>query len=225
MEFDVIIGNPPYFFPKIRTSEAINGAGGKKIWDKFFELSVKLVKENGYICLIHPGTYRKPENELLKTMQNMNLIYLEIHNMNDGLKLFKVWTGYDWYILQNCKYNGKTTIKDKNGKIQCTDISKMGFIPNCSFDLINSIIAKEGEEKLNIIYSRREHGHDKKWMSEKKTDIHIHPCIYGITKKNGIKEWYSKEKSNQFIPKIVITMTKFLNPYVDVNGTYGRRRQ
>ena len=83
-EFDIIVGNPPYNAPGPKAS-------GNTIWQLFVNNSIKLLKDNGYLCFIHPNGWRKPNTEkgtyygLFKKMTNDNtLLYLEIHNTKDG---------------------------------------------------------------------------------------------------------------------------------------------
>ena len=219
-KFDVVIGNPPYQGLKVVGGHTAGAPS--KLWPKFVELSFNLCKNNGYVCLVHPGAWRKPEQSLLDQFKERDLLYLEIHDLKDGEKTFSVATGYDWYILANKKYGGVTTIKDIYGEVQNIDILKWNFIPNSGFDLIDSILAKQNEETCNVIYSCSYH-HTRDYMNETKEGKFKYPCVYGLTQSNGVKLWYSAKKNGDHFKKskVIIPMSKFTDAYFDVNGKYG----
>ena len=52
MKFDIVVGNPPY-------QERKEGhAQSKSIWPEFVECSLKILKEDGIVALIHPPSWR-----------------------------------------------------------------------------------------------------------------------------------------------------------------------
>ena len=81
-----------------------------------------MLKSNGYLCFVHPNGWRKPNTErgklyglFDKMVKENSMIYLEIHDVKDGMKQFNCGTRYDWYILQKKKNeNNKTLIIDQN---------------------------------------------------------------------------------------------------------------
>ena len=111
-KFDVVVGNPPY------QSTSGNKGKGNILWDKFVaKADEQLVKEGGFICLVHPALWRKPNHELQKHFTQNNLRYLEIHDEKDGQKTFGANTRYDWYVLQKSNAVGMTKIKGQDGKV------------------------------------------------------------------------------------------------------------
>ena len=71
-QFDVVIGNPPYQ----RENNADNNKN-ESLWDKFVKLSIRnLSKSDGYICMVHPPAWRKPEHKLWPFMTAKNRKYL-----------------------------------------------------------------------------------------------------------------------------------------------------
>ena len=100
------VGNPPY------NDDSGNKGKGHMLWDKFVEKSLnELLKENGYLIFIHPAVWRQLEHPCLNLIKDKQIIYLEIHNVNDGIKTFKCSTRYDWYVLQNKDNENDTIIK------------------------------------------------------------------------------------------------------------------
>ena len=63
---------------------------------------------------MHPTLWRKPQseksasNEVSSLMMSKQIIYLEMHNSEDGMKVFNAGTRYDFYLLENCKIYKQT---------------------------------------------------------------------------------------------------------------------
>ncbi len=224
-KFDFVIGNPPYNAPKTRKIKTKKGVCGSNLWDKFAMLSIdQFCIKDGYVVLIHPGQWRKPDQLLLDIIKKKNLLYLEMHNLKDGKDIFKVNTGYDWYILQKSDYQGETTIIDMDEKEFIINLNEWDFIPNCDFKLIKNILVKESEKKCEVVYNRTNYGHDKKWMNKERIGKFKYPCIYSITQKKGIEYYYSWTKNNGHfnIPKVVIHFIgSYVDAFVDYKGEYG----
>ena len=240
-QFDVVVGNPPY------NRDTSGGYGKRDLWPDFVYLAINnLVSENGYLVFVHPSRWRQPEEDLLLLFQKHNLIYLEIHDKQDGKKVFGATTRYDWYILQNTNYSGTTTIKDENGKGNIVDISKMLFIPNFHFDIILRLITQE-EETCNVIYERCMYGSDKTWMrgeqdeqemeivfsysdyetrkdwmQREQDDVYLLPCVYSRYQDGSTKFWYSSEDKGMFgVSKVIVNVARHPYPLLDFSGQYG----
>ncbi len=216
MKFDIVIGNPPY------NDDSGNKGKHHILWDKFLVKSIEIYKENGIVCLITPSLWRKPGNILFEEIfKKNNLIYLEIHGFNDGEKIFRAETRFDWYILKKEKNQGKTTIKDENVQIFYINIENYDWLPNCDYNIIFNILAKEDEEKCQVIHDRSKYGADKKWVQKEKDDIFKYPCVNSVNRQNKPKlVWSSTNQNGHFgIPKVIFGSgcTGF---YVDKEGQY-----
>ena len=236
-KFDCVVMNPPY------QSATKGGNGARDLWPFFVEKAISLVKENGYIISVNPSRWRKPEHNLYPIFQSNNLIYLEIHDNNDGRKTFGAITRYDWYILQKSKYNGNTIIKDENGDDSKVNIEKLPFIPNYLIDKVMALVAKDNQkkceviysssiydarkeymskEKCEVIYSRTIYGCDKKWMSKEKDETHTFPCVYGMYKDKTCSYLYSNKNNGHFgTSKVILGIGQYLYPLIDMDGKYG----
>jgi len=222
--WDCVIGNPPYQNPKNRKNAEVNkGVCGSTLWDKFISSSFEICNIDGICAFISPGQWRKPDHKLFDLFREKDVKYVEIHNMNDGLKQFGVQTGYDITITKNSITNRKTIIVDDNGNSGTYDLSSMPFIPNSLIDRIFSLMAKNKEKRVELLYSRSAYGTDKSNMSQSKTDEFKYPCVYGLTRKDGLKIWYSNTKENGHfgIKKIIIPNSKCTLSHYDKNGEYG----
>ena len=238
MKFDVVIGNPPYQAPKERKDKnSKDGACGKSLWKNFVVKSMSLVKENGHIALIHPSLWRKPENALFSEFKARDLIYVEMHSLDDGIKTFRASTAYDWYILKNSKYNGKTIIKDINGNVELVDISDFNCIPSASLELFQKLLAKNGEEKCEVIFSYSTYETRKPWMSDKQSPQKLlakngeEKCevIYARSSYGSDKAWMSDKQSPEFKFPCVYMNTKekgmqFWYSKTNKNGHFGKKK-
>jgi hypothetical protein len=212
--FDAVIGNPPY------NDDSGNKGKGHMLWDKFVIISLnKFVKENGYLVYVHPAVWRQYEHPCLDIIKNKQLLYLEIHNVDDGQKTFRCATRYDWYVLQNTENTKNTIIKGEDGIISEVNLTEWKFIPNMMFDEINKLISSTN--KINLIHSESNYEVRRKWMSHTKTEKHIHPCIYSINKLNVPSFKWSEitDKGHFGICKFIFTNGAGFNR--DDDGIYG----
>src|ERR1035437_2452269 len=148
MKFDVIVGNPPY-----QTKSEESDTKTQPIWDKFVKKSLEILADNRYLCFIHPSGWRSNGNIFkdAKELKKRQIEYLEIHGEDDGNKVFGAPTRYDSYVMKNCLPSLPTTIKDQNGNVAKENLADKSFIPNAQTDKVYSMLAKDGEEKCNLI--------------------------------------------------------------------------
>jgi len=219
-KFDVIVMNPPYQELK---------EGNKKsqpLWNKFVIKTVEQLVEGGYLVAVHPSGWRNVDG-VFKNVQNLlkskQLLYLEIHNVNDGIKTFGAATRYDFYCLHNIHNTMFTKIKCQNGNVERVDLSKMEFIPNGMYKEINKLIAKNGDENVKVLYSRSAYGTDYSNMSKEQTEEFKYPCTMNINVKNELScIWYSNinSKGHFKIPKVIFGR-KTSGVFLDVDGKFG----
>jgi len=220
-QWDVVVGNPPY-----QTKSDSDNTKTQAIWHKFVEKSFEVVKENGYVCLIHPSGWRG-NGAYLDTgtkIKSKQVKYLEIHNEKDGIKTFGAETRYDWYISKNSNNIEPTTVLDQSGNKLSIDISKMPFIPNADLKIIQNLIAKEGEKRVKIIADSSYHT-QRELMSKEQNHIFKYPCIYVVNSVGELQLWYSNinTKGHFNIPKLVFSNGRIssANYFIDRKGEYG----
>ena len=212
--FDAVIGNPPY------NDDSGNKGKGHCIWVNFVEKTLKeWLNENAYLSYVHPSLWRQDNHPLQKIIKEKQIIYLEIHNIDDGNKIFKCSTRYDWYLIQNTKYKNKTIIKCEDGKIEEENLLEWNYIPNMMFKEIKNI--SNSQEKINIIHSESSYEIRKKWMSKLKNNNYIHPCIYTINKNNIPTLFYSNINTNGHFNEIKFIFTNGSGFICDYNGEFG----
>jgi len=218
-EFDVVMGNPPF-----QDNISMNGT----LWDKFIIYSLSVTIPSGFLVFVNPSGWRNVEgkfkhiqNELLKR----DMQYLEIHNEKDGIKMFKSETRYDWYILKNSKYGGKTVIYGQDRAFHNINISDFEFIPNEKFEKIATLLARGDDKHVDIIQSQSAYEIRKKWMSKEHTDIFKFPCIYTVNSKGqpSIRWSSTNEKGHFGIPKLIWSNGRItsVGSLIDKDGEYG----
>jgi hypothetical protein len=219
-KFHICTSNPPY------QSASGNKGAGNILWDKFVIKANELIEDDGYICLVHPSLWRKPNHKMKDVILANDMLYLEIHDHKDGQKIFGANTRYDWYVSKKSSlHHGKTTVVGQDGKKIVVNLNDLPFIPNSDFEFVKSLIAKDGEEKVEIINDRTAYGADKKWMAKEKDEKHPYPCVYMVKMNNeSILKWSSRNDNGHFgVSKIVYGSGEGCmgNFYPDVNGEYG----
>lgn len=216
-KFNIVVGNPPY-------QEKVGPSKTKSLWNFFIKKIDNIINYNGYMIMIHPSGWRSLDGEY-KDIQNIlksNLIYLSMNDDKEGQKVFGATTSFDWYLYSKTKIN-KTKIKYQNDKIIDVDLSNLEFIPNGEFELFDKLIAKNDEEKVNVLHSYSSYETRKDWMSKERTEEFKYPCIYTITKDNTINLFWSKINTNGHfgIPKIIWSNGMASQPTIDDVGKYG----
>lgn len=219
MKFDVVIGNPPY-------QEKVGNKKTEPLWNKFVKKSFEVSKDGGYVSLIHPSGWRNVDGkykEIQTLIKSKNLIYLDINSVEVGQKTFNATTPFDWYVIQNSPNNGKNIVKFEDNEVRTIDLSKLELIPNQMFDEIMNLIAKEDEERVEILHSYSNYETRNPYMSKERTEEHIHPCVYSVLSNGTINFMYSSTNQNGHfnIPKLILGNGTNPTSTIDNNGEYG----
>ena len=220
-KFDVIIGNPPY--------QKLKGGNKKSqaIWPMFVERGLELCQEGGLFSMIHPSGWRNVSGHF-KNIQDQILkrqvVYLEMHDTKDGIKTFGATTTYDWYVIRNLRQNGIfTEIRCIDGSTTKRCLDEYEFVPGAMFDEIFSLIAKKGEESVNILHSYSAYETRKPFMSEEKTDEYKYPVVYTCPASGEINLWWSSTNKNGHfgVPKVIWSNGAGSSVHFDFDGKFG----
>ena len=109
MNFDVLIGNPPYQHPN-------NSAKNNKLWHNFVQRDLGLVKPGGHLMLITPTSiigetgFGKKMMKSLSTSHNMASIDYTADKYFSTVSVDVCW----WHVI-NESYKGETKVLNKDG--------------------------------------------------------------------------------------------------------------
>ena len=141
MKFDVIIGNPPY-----NENNAGSGAAGsgRAIYHKFINLANGLLIDDGYLCYIHPTTWRngKKSNKEFQRAQQF-LFDNQILSINASYKFPGVTVFTDYYLLKKNKNRIITEFCNNDGTQYQIEIPKdICVIRSYNNKITDSIVKK-----------------------------------------------------------------------------------
>ena len=227
MKFDVVIGNPPYNKDKNI---------GQSIWQDFALAGLSMTVDNGYLSMIHPPRWRGTNNvkqksikELIIALKSIDILWLSMHNIDEGQKHFGASTRFDMYVAKNAKNkNIVTNVTGDDKKKFSMNIKQTPIVPNNESKIFHSILCKDNEEPVNWVHSYSKYMAYKEWMIKEETSF---PCIYSISKRDGsLNLRYSKEEKRDEkgniehfgIPKVCFGISQSSGiPFVDIEGKYG----
>lgn len=218
-KFDVIVMNPPYQELK---------EGNKKsqpLWNKFVVKTIDNLVYGGYLVAVHPDGWRNIGtmfSDVRNILRSKQLLFLEVHNTDDGIKTFGANTTYDFYCLHNVQNSMFTKIKCMDGTTQTVDILKMEFIPNGMFKEFEKLLAKDGEEKVQILHSFSDYETRKPHVSKEQNEEFKYPVVYVTYKDGSVNFMYSntQEKGHFGTPKVIWSNGGATTPIIDGKGDY-----
>ena len=235
--FDCIIGNPPYNYGSIKTptNNLINKKNdGRTVWQDFIFKSISLLKQDGYLSLIVPAIWLKPDRSgIYNLLSKYKILYLKCFSSSQTSKIFEynAQTPTCFFLIQKTEI--LTDIKNINiyDKIYSKYIS-YSLRPSYPIPLTNiSIINK-------FLFFVKKYGN----LSVSKTNspsIHCNFCThyssyYPYSCISTCKfDYDNKSKLNLFkifsdIPcsyygdvKVILAHKMYGFPYFDEKGIYG----
>ena len=220
--FDVIVGNPPFQTPK--KGKYSGSVGNRTLWDKFLDtiFHETLLLKKGYLGIITPANWRRPEHHLYKTITRDNTLkYLHVYNKKSGLEKLGAQTRFDLYIVQEGEpKNGENTeIIDEMKKSHKLDVQKWPFLPNYSFDKIKKIMVPK-KRGIKVIFDAGKY--DARHLSKTKTKKNRHPIVHNITLRGlGLRYAKNKDKKHFKVPKVLLNFNERQYPHNDFEGKYG----
>lgn len=236
-KFDFICGNPPYnLHGSIKTptnSRQKKTDDGKSVYVEFINKSLNLLREGGFLNLIIPSLWLKPDKaKLYNTLTNLYIHKLKCLSASDSCKAFnyKAQTPTCFFLIENTDTNNWD-----NKSIKIYDKIERDFI-NYSLKPLNPIpinginilkILQTYIDSVGSLKFNKTNIPPKKMIlsdtcGENHIFTNIKTCILnGLTADivlnySNIKSQYCYEK-----PKLVLPHKMYGIPYFDKEGIYG----
>ena len=239
-KFDFIIGNPPYNsngIKKVPTNKVINKKlnDGKTIWIDFIKYSITLLKQKGYLNMIIPSIWMKPDKaNMNEFITKYKIHYLKTFTNTETNKIFKnqAQTPTCYFLLQKSlnKDNLINIYSDITNNYE-RYIIKKNIIPLCGYSIIDKLftyVEKYGNlnvlktnmpSKHNIIYESLED------ISLKETSLNFYKNIKTCTLKSNQPQLvinYSLQPCAYYgMQKVILAHKMYGFPYYDKEGVYG----
>lgn len=218
MKFDVIIGNPPYQKPG--GGDRLGSRGSSSLWDKFVHKSLNLLNDQGYLSLIHPPAWRKPNERysLWKELTSNNqMIYLKMRSGKGEQDIFDIGVRFDYYLVQKKEKYKNTKITDHENATYDLNLDDYNWLPNYNINEITKILGKGCKVLYNTAY-HTQHDHRDTYSKD-----YPYPVVHTINK-DGLGIKYFKERKDDIhfgIPKVLLNQNELQYPVNDYKGEYG----
>ena len=233
--FDFIIGNPPYNINgklKTPTNNSLKKSDdGKQIYVDFIKKSITILKPNGYLNLIIPSLWLKPDKAgLYNILTSKKILKLHCLSTNETQKFFnyKAQTPTCYFLIQNTNnFNKPNNIQIYDTINNCYinyNLKHNSPIPTCGISIINKLqkyISSYGNlkvEKTNTPSKKSEfsdiysdyfkHINIKTTILSKNTP----QLVYNYS--NIVQPYYDKIK-------LILSHKMYGFPYLDICNNYG----
>jgi 16S rRNA G966 N2-methylase RsmD len=233
VEFDFIIGNPPYNsngIKKVPTNTKKNKKhdDGKTIWISFIKKSISLLKENGQLCVIVPSIWLKPDKaRTYHYLTSYKIEKLHCLTNTETNKIFKgeAQTPTCFFLLTKRETDNYIHIFDNNQNKYINYYCKLDYpIPLFGQAVVQKLqpfIEKAGH--LSVIKTNMPSV--TSLFSEHSSTIFPHPNIKTCIL-NGLQPELSLNYSNiaqayQGKKKLILAHKMYGFPYYDSEGSYG----
>lgn len=228
MQFDVVVGNPPYN-PPVKSGP---GCGGRtNLWRRFVEAAIeRMVVPGGHLCFIHPPTWRAPRSHLKRSrVEDLWELMTQRHHMM-SLKIYTkspfpgVGTKADHYVIRILREDekpGHTLVTDCDRLEHVLDLGEWEFLPNGRFDAVKELLAAKDDERLDIHYSSTLNDIRRAHMSRTQDEKFRHPVLATTLKGGSVWHWSSEVSGAGPKPKLMFSLSSLNDIVLDAGGGLG----
>lgn len=216
--YDVIISNPPFIINR------------ETVWDKFIKKCMELLKPNGYLIILTPSIWMKPEHHMFQYLTGFEIKKIKCLKNNEANKLFNgdARTPMSYILVQNTKVQNNMSQYtyiydihvDKFIKYNITNLPIPMYIPY----LINQILPYV-KRLGNLKMIKTNCPSTKVEIRSTSSEIHTYPNIKTCKlSSNGPSltiDYSNKPLLYYGNKKVVLSNKMYGIPYYDTNGMYG----
>jgi tRNA1(Val) A37 N6-methylase TrmN6 len=233
IEFDFVIGNPPYNNNGLKKVPSNNISSKKEdgttVWIPFIKKSVDLLKTNsGQLVVIIPSLWLKPDKaKMYHFMMNYKLEYLNCMTNTETNQIFNKYaqTPTCYFKLTKTKNPGFVTVFDKD----IDEYVKWNLRENKPIPLFGYSVLKKINKKLTdenkLLITKTNLPSKQSIFSSEKTDVFSYPCISTCVlnklKPELVIEYCNRQENFYGIPKLIMAHKMYGFPYIDNEGAYG----
>ena len=223
VKFDAILCNPPYQGTHNSPTE---------MWSQVHGRAMSVLRSGGMAAFVHPAAWRgvsdahRAMRRCRKAMRTWDIPWIQMLPIRDPA--FGIGLPVDLYTLRKAETPGLLTeVEGIGGDSASIDLRAARFLSNARFGEIDPLLGQWGDEFVTILDDRHYEmfSPPKPWMSETRTDEHVHPCVYTISLRTGepTLHWSRRRDLGHFgIPKVIWTDRDTPGiPLLDLEGRYG----
>jgi hypothetical protein len=221
MEFDVVLGNPPY---QENDEEGKSKGGGKNVlrgYSLFVKKSMDVLKDNGTLLYVIPQGWQVKSHSLWK-MITSDYCLNYIDNNNEKIKGYFNNVGSTFCIINVIKqnYNNETFVEGYESPINLNNIPTL---PDSGseedFKMIIEEFTKEEGVRLNFIGDSTFHyqkASTKENVKGERDEEFNYPIKHTSSKTLYSRVIHPRQNDN----KVIISDSGYLSPFYD-NGAFG----
>jgi tRNA1(Val) A37 N6-methylase TrmN6 len=227
MQFNIIIGNPPFNangVKKVPTNNKISKKNdGISIWTKFVSNSVQNIVNDGYLAMITPSIWMKRDHKFHNYFQGK--INMHCMNNTETNRIFhgEAQTPTTFFVFQKTGYKDINIYDSYLARfVSCTELDSLPlFSPNI-IKILNKYVKRVGHVK--VIKTSMRPGYKGLSVSTEQDGKHpyknIKTCILNKLNPELVINYSNKQCSFARVEKLVLAHKMYGFPYYD-KGEYG----
>ena len=229
--FDIIIGNPPYNcngMKKVPTNTKLNKKqDGITSWTFFIKHSMSMFREDGYINMIIPSIWMKPDKaNMFQYMTQYKIHQLKTFTNTQTKTLFKgqAQTPTCYFLLQKRETDNKIGIYDDIYKDYLDYTLTGSSIPLVGISIVNKVKCFADEYGvLNVIKTSLPSKHNifSHVKDKEHSFLNIKTTVLEGLKPVPVIQYSSKPCAYSGEKKIILAHKMYGFPYYDKEGIYG----
>jgi len=230
-KFDIIIGNPPYNsngLKKVPTNSGIKKINdGNTIWTEFIKKSLHLLKEDGYLSMIVPSIWLKPDKaKIYDLLTSFKILRLKSFTNTQSNKMFagNSQTPSTIFLLQKRKTDNIISIFDEKDKLHSYYLKDQNPIPIIGISVINKLQKYVTiYDCIKVIKTNLPPKHIEIFEKKKKNSNYenITTCVLNKNNPKMIYNYSYVPCPYYNKPKLVLAHGMYGFPFLDDKGIYG----